>query len=451
MESAGRRHNTAPAANASAPQPTHVSRDLMSHSPRRVDPLHPRSGRRIAVVLVLLAGIGWYVYPKTSDDSRRAGPATPPTSNTRNESLPPEGVTPADYRQAKLDFFAAQGRSPDHIETLVAVGQRARTEQRFESALSAALAVPATEPRYGAFARLQAAICLTELDRAADAERQFLSLLPDAADEAIVPPNIRDEARDWLRYLYSIELRFEDRRRVLAEIHQHGLPRVSDSTEYIFPSLLIWNSDRGRERLRRFLQRTPDDPRLLVAEGRHLTGEGRVADARRLLEELHRRQPDNLPVLAALLEACFETADWNAFEMHLPTTVAPDEPWLLSQMRGEAALQRQDWNAAVEHFSRLLAVDATHAPAVMGLSRAFTQLGRTDEADMQRQRASILARIRPRLPAVTEEDPAAVDEIAVNLAELGLPHAAAIFRDHAVRIRARPRPAAQDSPQGNGR
>jgi uncharacterized protein HemY len=212
---------------------------------------------------------------------------------------------------------------------------------------------------------------------------------------------------------------------------------VSDSKQYFFPSLLIWNSSTGRERLRQFLKETPDAPQLILAEGRYLTGEGRLAEARVLLEELRDRMGDDKRCLSALLECHFENNDWASFRdvMTDVEPAAPDDPWLLTQMRGEFALHLNEWEEAVGHFKRLLDEDATNMTACMGLSRAYRQLGLTDENSNIQLKSLGLARIRPSLQKVTDNDFSAAEELADHCSALGLDDAADVFRQHARRIR----------------
>jgi tetratricopeptide (TPR) repeat protein len=345
----------------------------------------------------------------------------------------PVGVTPEQFDAAAMTFYGLQGRDPDRSETLMLVGELAAQHKDWTTAAAAWNGIPADHPVCGPASRVALGEARIRLSQARQAEEALLAIVALDTTKTNTPPDDIAPARDWLRYLYSVELRFEDRRRILERIHQAGNPTIRDSKEYYFPSLLVWNSERGRDKLREFLENAPHDPILNVAAGRYLTGEGRPDEARDLLSRLHAERPGDRACLAALLEANYELDDWETLHALLGSAppVADDDPWLLSLLRGAGAAHQGQWNQAVASYQRLLLQDATNSEATMGLAIALAKQGRAAEAESMRRRSQILARLRPQLLAVTEEAPDACLAVAAECDLLKLTEAAEVFRRHA--------------------
>lgn len=367
---------------------------------------------------------------------------------TRETPLP-EGVSEEVYARAVTLYQERYRRPPSRPDALALLGELAVRENDLDLALACFSGIPDDDPLYGASARLQAAHVSMKHDRAAAAERQFrayLHLARQASPEAhsVTAEDIH-EARSWLCYLLSVQLRLEERNAVLASMHAEGHPNVFNSKQYFFPNLLIWNSTRGQARLSEFLAETPDDPQLNIARGRYLTGAGQLREARAHLEYWSKQLGPDRACLAALLECHFERNDWEAFDAVLQDVPAPqdNDPWLLTLMRGESAVHRQRWEDAIGHFEHLIADDPNHVTAWMGLARACRALERDEQAAEARRRALILAEIRPALLGVTETDPAASEELAKQCDRLPHPEAATVFRQHAERIRAAARGRSQ--------
>jgi tetratricopeptide (TPR) repeat protein len=200
--------------------------------------------------------------------------------------------------------------------------------------------------------------------------------------------------------------------------------------------LLLWHSSTGRRRLPELLADDPQNSRLREAEGRYLTAEGRLDEARRWLEELCAADPQSLRFSAALLELLFECDDWERFAV-VVARLAPyveDEPWLLTRMRGEFALHEKRWDEAVDHWQHLLEHDPANPWAHAGLARACAGQNRIPDRDREQHRSLILSRIRVGLVNITEEDYSAATELAEQCEEIGFNEAAAAFRLHSQRI-----------------
>ncbi len=349
----------------------------------------------------------------------------------------PEGVTPADYHTATRQFERINHRSAARNDVFSFLGEQAVTVERLALAADCFAEIPSDDPRYGRSARLQQAQVLLRLNRAYAAEqnfREFLTLA--AAERAAEPAHIAAAAR-WLSYILSVELRFEDRKPVLAAMHRRGQADMLDSKQYHFPSLLIWNSPAGRRRLMEFLKADPANPQLRCAQGRYLTADGQFDAARALLEELFRQFPPRLDCAAALLECLFESHDLPEFTKVAQTLpgYAAGEPWLLTRLRGELAMQLGQAEQALAYFQHVLAADPANPLCQMGLSRAWAALHRPAERAQALNRSLVLSRIRVGLVKVNDNTYKSAAELAAECDQAGLSEAAETFRRHALQFR----------------
>ena len=383
---------------------------------------HSRStGKQLVVcglgILGLMAVVGWYRWANAL----------------------PVGVTNEEYHRAEQLFLQQFGRRANDADVFAVLGERAVLEQRPEKALACFRRIPTDHPQQGLSARLQEAQILARMHRAIDAERLLKEYLTQADRDSDIPSQHRVTAYSWLTYLLSIELRFEERQEVLKELHRLGLADVYDSKQFHFPHQLLWHSEKGRGPLSKFLEHAPQNPQLLLAQGRYWTLEGRLDDAEILLSRLHQEQPHDLSRVAALLECYHEGNRRESFDDLVDSL--PDwqtgEPWLLMRMRGEDALQKHHWDSAVTAFQRLLEVDPANPWAHMGLAKAYDELGREAKRDKMRQRSLRLAHIRANMGRVNEKSPQASNELANSAAEIGLDAAAKTFRGHSERIAAK--------------
>ena len=345
----------------------------------------------------------------------------------------PAGIDEAEFGRARKLYVQRTQLQPNQMDVLSLLGELALHEKNLELAATCFEAIPVTQPKYGLAAKLHAGQIFIRLDRALEAEENFRAFLDHA--ERALPEDHPDVAlaRSWLCYLMAAELRFEDRKIVLAEQHAAGSASINDSKQYYFPNLLIWNSSTARERLRAFLKENPDDPQLNIAQGRYLMAEGKLEDAQSHLQEWLSRSSGDLACIAALLECNFERDDWSQIDqlMSVVPAISADEPWLLTLMRGQSALHQKRWEEAESCFNTYLNNDPGSTAACMGLSRALTQLGRAEEAGHVQARLLVLSKIRPQLTDVNQANPAAIEKLARECDELQMRDAAQSFRRHA--------------------
>jgi tetratricopeptide (TPR) repeat protein len=219
----------------------------------------------------------------------------------------------------------------------------------------------------------------------------------------------------------------------LIQVHQLGLADILDSKHLFFPNLLILNSNAGRNKVAAALEQNPDSVALQVAQARYDSMAGEFEAAIERLEQLRQRVPQERTVLAALLEAYFETGNVEAFNRLAASLPEPreHEPWLLTRMRGEYALEQEQYEAAATHFERVLEQDAANLPAQMSLARALAGQGNRQAEAEALQRAQTLSEIRVQLNSVRKDNRQALRELVEACRRAELDAAAQVFQMHA--------------------
>ena len=397
--------------------------NVTENSSGKFEPLSkPASGRRkwFASGLVLTSSVlalGWICWSKES-------------------VVLPKHVSRAEYDAACLDFADLFHRKPTPPDVMMLLAETALRDDRPEVAVDCFARVSSEHPRYGASARLQEAQVLLRSNRAKMAEDSFRAFLKLAQNKTSIPQEHVRLARDWLVFMLAVELRIEDRKLILQQMIQERQFDVYDAKQYYFPTLLIWQSTLGSSRLREFLEQSPEDRRLLIAEARYRVAEGRLDAASRLLESLRQQDPGDSNVIAASLECLYEQVNWTKFESILAAApaFASDEPWLLTHMRAEFAVHRQDWGTAELHFRHMLTADPANPACHMGLAKALLGLGRTEDRKALQERSLILARIRVNLAAAGNNSATAIRVLAQDARSLQMDEAADSFEYLADRI-----------------
>lgn len=349
---------------------------------------------------------------------------------TRSEPLP-EGITPQQFSKAAEQFRNQYEREPDRMDVLSFAGELAIVDGRHEDAVACFAAIPSEHPEYGLSARLQEGHVLLKLNRAVDAEKSFRDFLTLAARTPGVAQEHIFSARKQLAFLLSVELRFEERQAVLRAAHEGGAVDVFDSKQFFFPHLLIWNSETGSKRLARFLKVDPRNRQLRIAQARYVASRGQLEEAITQLDAVLGEDPDNVRAVSALLECFFLADDWvrfnDLYKMYPEYQVA--EPWLMTRMRGHWDMHNKEWKNAAERFRQVLAADSTNPWAQSGLARALKEMGEAEAAGEAASRSAIIAKIRVDLARGNEKEP--LVELAEDCEKIGLPDAAAVFRQHA--------------------
>ena len=349
----------------------------------------------------------------------------------------PQGLSDEQFQRAVADWKGLFRTQPSREDVLMLIAETSLKRRQPETAVICFAAIDSSHPRYGKSARLQEAQVLLKLNKAAAAELSFQAFLQLASqDPASADPQQLAIAQRWLAWLMAVQLRFEDRIQWLDLLLKSPQADVYDAKQRFFPTLLIWASSLGSNRLREFLAEDPTNLNLVIAAARYDTAEGRPEQAAHSLRQLRRQHPGNLRVLAALLEALFELNQLNEFSAALAAAPPhqPDEPWLLTQLRAEHELRNQNFNAAEQLFKHVLHHDPANPACTMGLANCLAGQGRTAERQQIQQRALLLARIRVQLSEVTPRDPDAAKRLASDAGQLGYQSAADAFLELASRM-----------------
>jgi tetratricopeptide (TPR) repeat protein len=340
-----------------------------------------------------------------------------PTPSQSDDDLP-LAVSHHDFDTAKREFEQAYDRPADRLDVFSWLGETAFKTERWDTAVASFEQIPSDTPRYGHIARLFQGRALIKLNRAPAAEknlREFLRL-EEASPELKLEHFA--EALLQLQYLMAIELRFEDRRKVLGALLELGFLEHAEVLNYCFPTLHRWNGNVAADALEAFWQQDPQDPWLRAERGRYRQGQGLLDEAREILEECHRDYPQSLNAAAGLLSCLYEDESWEEMATivdQLPP-VEDHHPWLLLRMRGHVYNHQDKFHEAIDCFERALNPNPPDSECWAGLGTAYA--GLKDQKNQLRCAAmsAALARIQNRIGAALDhpDDP----EVLLEIAEL---------------------------------
>lgn len=398
--------------------------------------------RKLAVLLLL--GTAWAGFSVTGcrpSANKRPTETTPGADAAGAESSTvdlPAGLSLAEYRLAEKQFKERfPQREVRREEALLMAADLAAADHKPDVAVACYRAIPSDQSEFGLAARLQEGLLLIENNRATEAEAAFQAYLERARVATRLAPQDVITAFKWLTFILSVEIRLEERKPLLEELHAIGLADPLDSKQLYFPQLLILNSAAGRTRIEQFLKNEPQNVRVRLAHARYKTLEGQFDVGIELLEQLHKEYPADKGIAAALLEAYFESGQAEKLGPILASLPPhqPDEPWLLVRMRAESAMLAKDYPTAEQLFKAALAQDPTYAACQIGLSRVYAAQGNSEAQQQALNRSTIMADIRVNLTKVQPNAAAAASELAVKCTELGLTDAAKAFETHAENIK----------------
>ena len=342
--------------------------------------------------------------------------------------LPP-GISQAVYDQAAEDFRRAYGRAPSHTDVLSWMGEVLAAQNNLPAAIVCLEAIPPDDPKYGHLSRYQQAFHFAALNRARQSEAKLHEFF---ALEREVPQLGRQQHIDalrLLRFLLEVQLRFEERVKVLDQLWAIDGCDTFDTVAYCFPSLLRWNGPAAITWHERFLKQDPQDFYLRTAAGRYLTGQGQLDDAHKILEQCCRDHPASLWARAAYMECLREQGDWTTIGRIIESLppLDPKEPWLLTTVRGYYHNHQKQFAQAADCFEMLLETDPANSAARHGLAAAYRGLGLDQERKETLEVANVLARIQNRLGWILfhEEEVDPLIEVADLCLEISMPQLSA--------------------------
>lgn len=350
----------------------------------------------------------------------------------------PDGVSAAEDRLAREALRLKLGRQPDQMDVAFWVAERNLVSQRLEEAIACFDQIPTAHPRYGRMARFQEGSTLLQLHRAVESEQQLRELI--AAEETAPQLDSRYviNARQNLRHILEVELRFEERHELLRGVIDRGEEDPFEAVVGCFPSLLRWNGPNAMTWLEQFREAGPASPFLEIAFGRYRTAQGKAQEARPILEAVIKQDPNNLRAIAALVVCLRESDDLDEARrvmLALPVQSANDPWWLLIQ-RGWFQLQDGQAEPAAAAYEQLLKQDRTSSEAWQGLAEASRLLKNTARRTQALQMVVVLGRIQNYLgkPIQEASNPDSFLDVADLCAEVPLVREGAVMTRTAMRL-----------------
>ena len=336
----------------------------------------------------------------------------------------PAGMSAQEYRRAKDAFELKYGRPADVIDVLSWHAEWKLASDDPEQALLCFAAIPTSHPKYGHMARFQQATLLLKLHRAVEAEQQFRELI--AAEEAApaLEPRLLINARENLRHILEVELRFEERQQMLAKVVERGEEGTFEAVVYSFPTVLRWNGPKSIHWLEEFHAASPRNSWLEIALGRYRTGEGRLDEARPILERIYQEEPTNLWAAAAFI-ACLVENDEGDRAREIMASLPPQsegDPWQLLIQRGSFALQAGQPDAALAAYDEMIKQVRTSAEAWQGVALAAQLKNDSVRRAKALEMVAVLGRIQNHLgkPLQNAGDPNSYLDVADLCAEYHL-------------------------------
>ena len=170
----------------------------------------------------------------------------------------------------------------------------------------------------------------------------------------------RVSARQQLRHILEVELRFEERAKLLQPFLERDETDGFETLAVLFPTHLRWNSLIGFEILEKFYERDREQPILQTALGRYYTVQGHLEEARTQLEAAARQLPNDIRIKASLIALLREAndPDLNRQMDSLPPA-SPEDPWLLQFQRAEHALHANQFQQAASYYEAIIRRDPT--------------------------------------------------------------------------------------------
>jgi tetratricopeptide (TPR) repeat protein len=311
----------------------------------------------------------------------------------------PRGVARQEYDLASEAFELRYGHAANRMDTLSWLAESFLARDRLPEAVECFAEIPTSYPDYGRMARYQQGRSLLSLHRAVEAEQQFCELISVEEASPTIKPQYLIDARQRLRHILEVELRFEERKQLLRGPVSRGEADFFEVVAYCFPSHLRWNGPEAVKWLEEFHSADPANRWINIALGRYRTGQGKLEEARRVLEDVVRVHPDDRRAVAALIACLREADDPDELARRIGSLppLSADDPWLLLVQRGQFANDHGRAEEAIAAFNELLKHDRTSTEAWAGLSQAFLVLNDQVRRKQALAMSSVLGRIQNNL------------------------------------------------------
>ncbi|MDB5345593.1 MAG: hypothetical protein JWP89_3970 [Schlesneria sp.] len=345
--------------------------------------------RLMVILFVVIALVAGFVFTQARSD--------------------PDGVSQKDLERAKESFKLKYGRDANRVDALSWLAESYLSRGRAVDAIQCFSKIPTTHPVYGHMARYQQARALLGLHRAVEAEAEFRDLIGVEDQHPEIQAKYLIDARQRLRHILEVELRFEERQQLLRGTISRGEGDFFEVVAYCFPSHLRWNGPEAMQWIDEFHGADADNHWIKTALGRYRTGQGQLAEARKLLEEVVHDRPTDRWAIAALIACLREMDDQDELSRRfnaLPS-LAADDPWLLLIQRGQIANEQGRPQDAVAAFELLLKHDSTSSEAWAGLTKSYLELGDLPRRKRALAKSSVLGRLQNNLGKIFRkpEDP----------------------------------------------
>ena len=280
----------------------------------------------------------------------------------------------------------------------------------------------------GPAARLLEGTLLLNAGQASRAEtvlNECLKLDPDNLD-----------ARRRLVFLYAIELRREELRQVLWELHELRALQTTDLVLLSGSTFIVWNAAEIAGMIERYAASDERDVAARVAAGRYRLRQNELDAARAILEEACRLAPNDEAPRAALADCLLDRGEFEELRQlieRIPPGRQPDAHFAFC--RGRIAEEADELDAAIEAYRVAVRSDEDDREANYRLGQLLVHTGRAPESERPLVRAQKLAERETLLSTlVTSGDASRYTPILARLeVELGHERLAAAWYAEAVR------------------
>ena len=345
-------------------------------------------------------------------------------------ALPPL-ITRKEFDLARMEFERQNGRRAQRADILYLLAEALLSAKQAEGAIHCLTEIPTSHPAYGRMARYMEGVALVSLFRAVEAEKQLREVI--ALEEA--SPTMKSayliHARQRLRHILEVEIRLEERQEMLRGVINRGEDVSFEPVAGCFPNLIRWDGPDAVQWIEHFQASNPENAELNIALGRYRTQQGKIKEARQILEKVVQENPANLSALAALMACLREDDDPDElariFKMTPPRS--PQDPWQMLLQRGTQEIEEGHHQEAIACYEQMLKQDRTCAEAWKGLGQAKRLAGDDAESKKALQRAADLARIQSQLGKTVQDsaNPDSFLDVADICAELNLNREGAVM------------------------